>query len=696
MPHRASTRISVGFFIALLLIINIPIPYYSIYAILEANNLINRTIVMIDTLTNIRVMVTDAETGQRGYVLTGDLEYLAPYEHAGQEITRELKILSELTAERSGEQIHIDQLRSNIDAKLKELKQTIETRRTAGFDAALSIVKENRGNQLMHEIRNTVDTLNEKESKWLENQRAYADLMGKRALWGFLIISTLNVLLFITLYRFILRELARRRTIEASLKEQTNVLHSVLNNMNEGVVVADSQGRLTLFNRAAEKLLGQGYTDKTPDEWVQHYKIRLPDGSGFFPTKELPLVRAIKGEAVSNVEMLIQPPLFTTELTVCASARPIIDANDESHGAVAVFRDITESKKAELAIALANHELSTTLAQVEQRNREIAELGELSNLFQSCGSEAMACEVFARFSEKLLPNTIGSLYLLASSRNYLTLATTWGEHAKTIPVFSPNDCWALRRGKPHTITTTGKDLICEHLKSLTAVVPCLCVPMSAQGEPFGILWVHSTTKNDIDEAQHRIATALAEQTSLALANLRMREVLRHQSIRDPLTELYNRRFLEASFDREIARASRQKSQLAILMLDVDHFKRCNDTFGHDAGDAVLRAMGTLLTAHTRENDVACRYGGEEFAILLTDITAEQARQAGERILQAIRQLEVKHTIQSLGPITASIGIAMFPDDGAQAESLMRAADVALYRAKQEGRNRLVVSDSNGE
>ena len=188
----------------------------------------------------------------------------------------------------------------------------------------------------------------------------------------------------------------------------------------------------------------------------------------------------------------------------------------------------------------------------------------------------------------------------------------------------------------------------------------------------------------------RPAIAVGERISLALANLRLREALRSQSIRDPLTGLFNRRYMEESLERELRRAVRNKLSVALLMVDIDHFKPFNDTFGHQAGDMLLRAMGDFLSERTRGQDVACRYGGEEFAIILSGATVEAATTRAALLRDDLNHLVVQHAGQVLGKVTVSIGISGFPDHGDTAAALLQAADQALYRAKTEGRNKAVV------
>ena len=185
------------------------------------------------------------------------------------------------------------------------------------------------------------------------------------------------------------------------------------------------------------------------------------------------------------------------------------------------------------------------------------------------------------------------------------------------------------------------------------------------------------------------AVAVGERISLALANLRLREVLRGQSLRDPLTGLFNRRYMEESLERELRRAVRNNLSVALLMLDIDHFKRFNDTFGHQAGDTLLRALGDFLMKRTRGQDAACRYGGEEFALILSGTSSESAHKRAELLREELTHLTVEHAGQVLGSVTLSIGVAAFPGHDSS-EELIRAADQALYRAKAEGRDRTIV------
>jgi diguanylate cyclase (GGDEF)-like protein len=216
------------------------------------------------------------------------------------------------------------------------------------------------------------------------------------------------------------------------------------------------------------------------------------------------------------------------------------------------------------------------------------------------------------------------------------------------------------------------------------------VPLVAQGESLGVLQLQFPEPEEgrHDPGGERLIQLLAENLALALANLKLRETLRYQSIRDPLTGLFNRRYLEESLERELHRARRGKRAVAVLMLDLDHFKRFNDEHGHAAGDALLREVGGLLKNKVRGSDVACRYGGEELAIILPEAELRDAAHRADQIRDAIRRLAIQQAGQTLGSVTVSIGIATYPQHGESVEQLLSQADAALYRAKDLGRDRV--------
>jgi diguanylate cyclase (GGDEF)-like protein len=243
-------------------------------------------------------------------------------------------------------------------------------------------------------------------------------------------------------------------------------------------------------------------------------------------------------------------------------------------------------------------------------------------------------------------------------------------------LFSPDTCWGLRRGQPHWSEPAGGSVHCGHVAEASPN-HCLCVPMVGQGETLGIL--HLEYARDAV-----LASTVAGQIALSLASLRLRETLRDQSIRDPLTRLFNRRFMEESLDRELQRAVRKNHPLSVLFVDLDHFKRFNDTFGHDAGDLVLRSVADLFRKFFRADDVICRYGGEEFGIILPESSSENGVIRANALREEIKKLELQYKNHSLGTVTLSIGVAAFPAHGSTVEELLKVADQCLYQSKRRG------------
>ena len=354
-------------------------------------------------------------------------------------------------------------------------------------------------------------------------------------------------------------------------------------------------------------------------------------------------------------------------------------------------REARRSQRLEAATRRAAAGLEDSLAQLGQVAEQRAALGRYASLLQSCASVAEALRVTGQVVAQLLPRTGGRCYLLRASQDLAETAIVFGAPTlASTDLLLPADCWALRRGQAHCLDDARTGVACAHVaaEQAPAATWSLCLPLLAQGTPLGLLHVSGDAGTDRDQAQ-LLLTSVAEQLGLALVNLQLRDKLRAQSLRDPLTGLHNRRYLDESLPRELTRCLRRGLPLAVLMLDVDHFKSFNDSHGHAAGDALLAAIAHALQDSVRGEDLACRYGGEEFTIVLVEATRADALRRAEEIRGAVARVTVQHLRQVLGPRTVSIGLAMLPDHGETPEALLQAADRALYRAKAEGRDRVV-------
>ena len=338
------------------------------------------------------------------------------------------------------------------------------------------------------------------------------------------------------------------------------------------------------------------------------------------------------------------------------------------------------------------------LALREMRQRREATLGALAtrlqvellfkmtDMLQSASTYADANAVLRSTASKLLPGFGGALYVFNNSGDRLELSTDWAWSDDIAPAdpISPLQCWALKRGKSHLNQSGLEALICEHHGHDSTVLE---IPMMARGEVYGLLNFQAIG-DDADArlmAATPVAGALSEAMSLALSNIALREKLRTQALRDPLTGLYNRRYMEDVLQRYANLAERNGSPLSVIMIDLDHFKRLNDEHGHALGDAVLAEVASAIVGAIRPCDVACRYGGEELVVLLPDCAMAEGLAKAELLRVRIERLSENHGAL----VSASFGVATMPDTTSKVADVIADADAALYRAKAEGRNRVV-------
>ena len=315
-----------------------------------------------------------------------------------------------------------------------------------------------------------------------------------------------------------------------------------------------------------------------------------------------------------------------------------------------------------------------------------------AGVLQSCQNLDEAMEATANVLQRLLPHVGGRCYVGRPSRDFFEAAAHFGREAvASSDLVAPGECWALRRGQPHHLDGREGGMRCAHLAADASLsgISTLCVPLVAQGDTLGLLHASAPSDGGEDDNDASLIESVAEQLAMAMANLRLRETLRVQSLRDPLTGLFNRRYLEENLARELQRCERRGLPLSLLMIDVDHFKRFNDQHGHAAGDAVLAHVGRTMQSLVRGEDLACRYGGEEFTIVMPEADAGIALERAELIRRAVSSTTILHLHKTLGPVTISIGIATFPQDGATPQVLFEVADASLYRAKAEGRDRVL-------
>lgn len=518
----------------------------------------------VQALEHAEKLLVDAETGQRGFIITGKEEFLEPYRVSSSALPVALEKLVQLYGHES--QARRDTIAGVVDStsrRMEGLAQTTQIRRTKGFAAAELVVTAGTGKHLMDEVRRDV-------------------------------------------------------------------------------------GRLTALEVAQVALLDR--------------------------------------ELATKVERAIAISLGGTLLTLALLA----------YLGREVWMEVQAREKASRELEAESAKLERGMTTLRHRNVEISTLGEMSRVLQTEMSLVEALEVTGMYCGRLLPATSGSIYLFRNSADVLERASSWGQgEMRAVETLEPNSCWGLRRGQVHRCMT-AHDLRCRHYANADPEGTSLhvCVPLSAYGEVMGLMHVSCTEQATPEQAEEitRMAQTISEQVALSLSNAKLRQVLRDQSIKDGLTGMFNRRYMEETLERELARAQRQSTQLAIVVADLDHFKKINDTYGHPAGDAVLKAAALQLRNSVRASDVACRYGGEEFMLILPDCTKEAATLKAEEMCNRLRTLAFK---EGTGPsqVTASFGVAAYPNDAVEAETLVQVADAAMYEAKRNGRNQVVVAGS---
>ncbi len=531
--------------------------YSSLNQLFLASQWVRHTLVVRETLAEIKGDLLNAETGQRGYLLTSEQLYLAPYHQAKLELAQRLDRLEPLLSEEAWHRQRFREIRNLVSAKFVELDATITALETEGVAAATALVRQNRGKIIMDRLRVLVGELQQAEGALLSERQAEYERARTVALASFAVLMAAVITLF-------------------------------------GIVY-----------------------------WTGR-------------------------------------------------------------------REFLSTSAATARISEYAASLNQSVSRLKQERNEIAMLNEAGNFLQSCDTMDEVAMLAGPFLDRIFPQLSGVLYIYAASRNQLTRLADWGQDAPP-ELLHPGECWSIRRGmRHHHSRRNGVPRCCHHDDACDT----LCIPLMAHGEAIGLLSFRCDAAADgIDDGAQRLADMLAHQLGLTLSNIRLRETLNEQSIRDPLTNAFNRRYLDTVAEKELAQAHRQNETVAIAMLDIDHFKRFNDLNGHVAGDVALSGVVDYLQSCLRAGDWLFRYGGEEFLVMMRGISPDDARQRFEQMVEGVAELQLTYEDRALPKVTMSVGLSVFPDHDKSLAGLVALADEALYAAKKGGRNRLCVAQS---
>lgn len=662
-------KIAVGFLVVFLVLVLIgAYSFRSLNELTATTQLQEQSSQTLKVLEGIRATILDVETGERGFLISGADHYLETYRQSREQLREEMRKVRRLTEDNPAQRQRLDQLEPLIARKLTFVAQSISERERAGGMDAQTLLEE--GQSTMDEIRTLISRMKAEEERLLSERATSAGLSRRNAR---VVVSSasLAALALMGLAGLAIRlDLGRRRAAEAELKAAEERYRLLFDRSQAGIFRTNREGLLLECNPAFARMLGY----REPED------ARGRNAADLHSDREAMaaiLRRLLAGETINDVEVALRR---RSGETVWALMSVVYNADPADPHFEGTIIDITDRKQT-----------SDRLARRLETEQQLKEMGDL---LDACLTLTEVYGVVRRSLEGLFPQGAGALHVINSSRNLVETVAAWGAGgAGGETVFAPADCWALRRGRIHVVEKSADALVCAHLE---APLPdsYICLPLVAQGEAVGVLYfARGAEASAFTVEEQRVAATAADKLGLSLANLALRERLRTQSVRDHLTSLFNRRYMEETLERELRRAQRNSVPLSVIMVDVDHFKRFNDDHGHDAGDALLAELGRLLRGHVRVEDVPCRVGGEEFAIVMPGAAAKDALRRAEELREAAHRLRIVHRGVSLGALSISLGVAAFPEHATVSDALLRAADSALYRAKREGRDRVVVSDA---
>ena len=468
--------------------------------------------------------------------------------------------------------------------------------------------------------------------------------------------------------------------------------HALVESFPSAILLIDHDGRIIQMNAQVERMFGyrpkelehQAMDTLIPGRFHDRHHEHVAGYSADPHTRPMGVGLELSARRKDG-----------TEFPVDIMLSPINSGKDRM--VMAVIRDITEPKRTAEGVRKTNDELMALVTELQRRDREMQSLISMDDLLQSCTTQEDAYKVIGFAAGELFEDQTGCLAVLQASSRHLEMVARWGAAPLGDPIFSLDDCWALRRGQLHEVANAETGLLCRHFVSQPNT-RYLCVPLTVQGEILGVFCLAGAPAHTSDHqiGQLQLAVTVSESIKLSLSNLKLREKLRAEAIHDPLTGLFNRRYLEEMLVRELHRARRRNSPLCLTMLDLDNFKRFNDSHGHDAGDALLRELGRLMRAKLRKSDILCRYGGEEFVIVLPDSSLVDAEQRIDQIRAQLKEVQIQHSGELLAAPTLSAGIAQADEHNFDPGELLRAADKALYSAKNAGRDRVIRYGANAK
>jgi len=665
--------------IAIIIIISIA-SFIQIKNLLTTSDWVEHSYQVIIASNKISANITYIEAMQIEYLLFPNQNHKAEYDRTLTALKPSLIILSNMVSDNPAQYRRATDIDLLVQRKLKLIDTINASTITNKVNTAelTDIFSENKA--ISFQIRHEIDQFIQEENLLLKSRN---DTLKKQTKFNILLLSCGQIVSLIFLAcAFIILYRSRK---EINSKERQ--LRGIIDGAKDIIIVVDPKMRFLIFNEAfknefmtlfnKEVKIGMSFQEALNDAPPQ-YKNNILN----LWTESL--------EATAPYSKYFQLEIDNTVHSYEINSNKLYDGK-KLLGAVQIARNITERIKEQEELKKSHIKLQKAMEELKNKNEKITILLEMSDVVLAVSSLSELSEITSKYALQILDFSHGYTYIMHPSRNLLETDSHWGSPKSLTKQFTPDDCWALRLGKIHQYVKST-DLVCTHA---TEDIFYMCVPLRAQNDIFGLLYIEfdKTFAGKLEGNDKLMVGAFAEVTALALANVTLRENLRFQSIRDPLTTLYNRRYLQEFFFKMIAQAERNRQPISILMLDLDHFKRINDVHGHEAGDLVLKQFSKVLLNNIRPGDIAARYGGEEFIVILHNTDLKIAVNRANLIRSNVASLSIKYGTDFLGNITVSIGIASYPQNGKDSKTLIEIADKALYLAKNSGRNKVMSSEN---
>ena len=476
------------------------------------------------------------------------------------------------------------------------------------------------------------------------------------------------------------KEITERKQIESRLKASEDKFRQLIELAPDALLMTDSDGKITLTNALCQKMFGYAPAELVdqqveillPDRFQEKHKI---DRQKFYEDPQQRLMGS------GGTPELIGIRKDRIEFPVEVSLSPL--HLESGFAVMAAIRDISIRKRLELEIV--HH--ARQLTALNKLSRNVVSTFDLEQIYVFAHQTVVELMPMDAFYISLIneqEDVVEYVYMFDLGRRYPNEHTPLFTQSLTTHVITSKKTLFIKDDQEGISKSIGMSLY----GTLEDTRSVLIAPMIENDKVIGVISAQHYQPNMYTANHVQLLELLANQVAIAILNARLHIALRHEAIRDPLTALFNRRFMEEVFEKEILKAKRNTLPLSIAFIDVDYFKQINDRFGHDAGDLVLSFLGKLIGEHIRGSDVACRYGGEEFALILPGASIEDAFQRMEQLRQDIKYFSFNYQEQILIQLTCSVGVATYPEHGLTKGLLLKSADRALYRAKNNGRDQV--------